>query len=267
MNELQNFNFEGNEVRTVLINDEPYFVGKDVATAIGYRNTKDAINKHVKSKYRRESRFATPSGTQTMTVISEPGIYQLAGQSKLPTAEPFQDWIYEEVLPSIRKHGAYMTEEKIEEALLNPDTIISLATKLKNEREKVEVERNGRLIAEQRVEELQPKVSYYDKVLSNDALMTISLIAKDYGMSGAGMNKLLHELGVQYRQGGTWLLYAKYQRTGWTHSETKMVPRKDGTEKAVLNTKWTQKGRLGLYELLKTNGYLPLIEMEDDRVV
>lgn len=259
MNELQNFNFEGNEVRTVLINDEPYFVGKDVATAIGYRNTKDAINKHVKSKYRRESRFATPSGTQTMTVISEPGIYQLAGQSKLPTAEPFQDWIYEEVLPSIRKHGAYMTDEKIEEALLNPDTIINLATQLKEERE-------GRLIAEQQVKEFQPKVSYYDKVLSNDALMTISLIAKDYGMSGTGMNKLLHELGVQYRQGGTWLLYAKYQRTGWTHSETKMVPRKDGTEKAVLNTKWTQKGRLGLYALLKDNGYLPLIEMEDDPV-
>lgn len=260
MNELQNFNFEGNEVRTVLINDEPYFVGKDVATAIGYRNTKDAINKHVKSKYRRESRFATPSGTQTMTVISEPGIYQLAGQSKLPTAEPFQDWIYEEVLPSIRKHGAYMTDEKIEEALLNPDTIINLATQLKNERE-------GRLIAEQQVKEFQPKVSYYDKVLSNDALMTISLIAKDYGMSGTGMNKLLHELGVQYRQGGTWLLYAKYQRTGWTHSETKMVPRKDGTEKAVLNTKWTQKGRLGLYALLKDNGYLPLIEMEDEPAV
>lgn len=259
MNELQNFNFEGNEVRTVLINDEPYFVGKDVATAIGYRNTKDAINKHVKSKYRRESRFATPSGTQTMTVISEPGIYQLAGQSKLPTAEPFQDWIYEEVLPSIRKHGAYMTDEKIEEALLNPDTIINLATQLKEERE-------GRLIAEQQVKEFQPKVSYYDKVLSNDALTTISLIAKDYGMSGAGMNKLLHKLGVQYRQGGTWLLYAKYQRTGWTHSETKMVSRKDGTEKAVLNTKWTQKGRLGLYALLKDNGYLPLIEMEDEPV-
>lgn len=259
MNELQNFNFEGNEVRTVLINDEPYFVGKDVATAIGYQNTRKAIKDHVKTKYMREERIVTPSGTQTMTVISEPGIYQLAGQSKLPTAEPFQDWIYEEVLPSIRKHGAYMTDEKIEEALLNPDTIINLATQLKNERE-------GRLIAEQQVKEFQPKVSYYDKVLSNDALMTISLIAKDYGMSGAGMNKLLHELGVQYRQGGTWLLYAKYQRTGWTHSETKMVSRKDGTEKAVLNTKWTQKGRLGLYELLKTNGYLPLIEIEDDPV-
>ncbi|MCT1176909.1 BRO-N domain-containing protein, partial [Pediococcus pentosaceus] len=131
-----------------------------------YQNTRKAIKDHVKTKYMREERIVTPSGTQTMTVISEPGIYQLAGQSKLPTAEPFQDWIYEEVLPSIRKHGAYMTDEKIEEALLNPDTIISLATQLKNERE-------GRLIAEQQVKEFQPKVSYYDKVLSNDALMTI----------------------------------------------------------------------------------------------
>lgn len=267
MNGLQNFNFEGNEVRTVLINDEPYFVGKDVADVLGYLNTRDALSKHVDEEDKNSVAIHDgKKGNPNQVVINESGMYSLVLSSKLPNAKKFKRWVTNEVLPSIRKHGAYMTDEKIEEALLNPDTIISLATKLKNEREKVEVERNGRLIAEQQVEELQPKVSYYDKVLSNDALMTISLIAKDYGMSGAGMNKLLHELGVQYRQGGTWLLYAKYQRTGWTHSETKMVPRKDGTEKAVLNTKWTQKGRLGLYALLKDNGYLPLIEMEDDPV-
>lgn len=260
MNELQNFNFEGNEVRTVLINDEPYFVGKDIADVLGYLNTRDALSKHVDEEDKNSVAIHDGNkGNPNQVVINESGMYSLVLSSKLPNAKKFKRWVTNEVLPSIRKHGAYMTDEKIEEALLNPDTIISLATKLKNERE-------GRLIAEQQVKEFQPKVSYYDKVLSNDALMTISLIAKDYGMSGAGMNKLLHELGVQYRQGGTWLLYAKYQRTGWTHSETKMVPRKDGTEKAVLNTKWTQKGRLGLYELLKTNGYLPLIEMEDDPV-
>ncbi|WP_444752392.1 phage antirepressor [Pediococcus pentosaceus] len=267
MNELQNFNFEGNEVRTVLINDEPYFVGKDIADVLGYSRPDNAIRNHVDVDDKLMHQFSASGQSRNMLVINESGMYSLVLSSKLPNAKKFKHWVTNEVLPSIRKHGAYMTDEKIEEALLNPDTIISLATKLKNEREKVEVERNGRLIAEQRVEELQPKVSYYDKVLSNDALMTISLIAKDYGMSGAGMNKLLHELGVQYRQGGTWLLYAKYQRTGWTHSETKMVPRKDGTEKAVLNTKWTQKGRLGLYELLKDNGYLPLIEQEDEKVM
>lgn len=261
MNELQNFNFEGNEVRTVLINDEPYFVGKDIADVLGYSNSRKALIDHVDEEDKNTVTIRDGNkGNPNQVVINESGMYSLVLSSKLPNAKKFKRWVTNEVLPSIRKHGAYMTEEKIEEALLNPDTIISLATQLKNERE-------GRLIAEQQVKEFQPKVSYYDKVLSNDALMTISLIAKDYGMSGVSMNKLLHELGVQYRQGGTWLLYAKYQRTGWTHSETKMVPRKDGTEKAVLNTKWTQKGRLGLYALLKDNGYLPLIEMKDESVV
>lgn len=261
MSELQNFNFEGNEVRTVLINDEPYFVGKDIADVLGYLNTRDALSKHVDEEDKNSVAIHDgKKGNPNQVVINESGMYSLVLSSKLPNAKKFKRWVTNEVLPSIRKHGAYMTDEKIEEALLNPDTIINLATQLKNERE-------GRLIAEQQVKEFQPKVSYYDKVLSNDALMTISLIAKDYGMSGAGMNKLLHELGVQYRQGGTWLLYSKYQRTGWTHSETKMVPRKDGTEKAVLNTKWTQKGRLGLYELLKANGYFPLIEKEDKAVI
>ena len=260
MNELQNFNFEGNEVRTVLINDEPYFVGKDIADILGYSNTSKAIRDHVDEEDKLTERIVLSGQNREAITINESGMYSLVLSSKLPNAKKFKHWVTNEVLPSIRKHGAYMTDEKIEEALLNPDTIISLATKLKAERE-------GRLIAEQQVKEFQPKVSYYDKVLSNDALMTISLIAKDYGMSGAGMNKLLHKLGVQYRQGGTWLLYAKYQRTGWTHSETTMVSRKDGTEKAVLNTKWTQKGRLGLYELLKANGYLPLIEQEDEPAV
>lgn len=113
MNQMTPFNFEGNQVRTVMIDDEPYFVGKDAALAIGYKNFRDALNKHVKAKYKRESQIATPSGTQTMTLISEPGIYQLAGQSKLPSAEPFQDWIYEDVLPSIRKTGTYSTDNTL----------------------------------------------------------------------------------------------------------------------------------------------------------
>ena len=137
--------------------------------------------------------------------------------------------------------------------LTDPDTIIELATQLKSERE-------GRLIAEQQVNELKPKATYYDTILANPALMTITVIAKDYGMSGAEMNKKLHSLGVQYKQGNIWLLYTKYQRLGWTHSETHMVKRADGTEKAVVNTKWTQKGRLGIYELLKQNDILPTIE-------
>lgn len=153
---------------------------------------------------------------------------------------------------------ALSKEVRHEEVLLNPDTIIKLATELKTERER-------RSIAEQRVNELTPKASYYDLVLSNESLVTITQIAKDYGMSGQAMNHKLHDLGVIYKQGNTWLLYSKYQRTGWTHSETIMVDKADGTQKAVMHTKWTQKGRLGLYELLKRHGILPLIETVDEK--
>lgn len=190
--------------------------------------------------------------------ITEPQFYKLAIKANNQIAEKFQDWVTSEVLPSIRKHGAYMTDEKIEEVLLNPDTIIKLATELKTERER-------RSIAEQRVNELTPKASYYDLVLNNKSLVTITQIAKDYGMSGQAMNHKLHDLGVIYKQGDTWLLYSKYQRTGWTHSETIMVTKSDGTQKAVMHTKWTQKGRLGLYELLKRHGILPLIETADEK--
>lgn len=253
----QLFNFQGQQVRTVTIDDEPYFVGKDIATILGYSNTRDALAKHVdiEDKNTVAIHDGITRGNPNQTVINESGLYSLILSSKLPQAKEFKHWVTSEVLPTIRKHGAYMTPAKIEEVLTDPDTIIQLATQLKQERE-------GRLIAEQKVNELTPKATYYDKVLSDKSLVTITQIAKDYGMSGRAMNRKLHELKVIYKQGQTWLLYAKYQKTGWTHSETVMVPKKDGTEKAVLNTKWTQQGRLGLYELLKSNDIIPLIEQD-----
>lgn len=253
--EIQTFNFENQQVRTIEVENEPYFVGKDITEILGYSNSRDALYKHVDEEDKLTSQIATSGQNRNMVVINESGLYSLILSSKLPNAKKFKRWVTSEVLPAIRKHGGYLTEQKLEEALLNPDTLINLATQLKQERE-------GRLIAEQRVNELTPKASYYDKVLSNKALVTITVIAKDYGMSGKAMNALLHELGVQYKQGTTWLLYARYQKNGWTHSETVMITDKDGNEKAVLNTKWTQKGRLGLYELLKRKGYLPVIERE-----
>ena len=251
----QLFNFKGKQVRTVTIDNDPYFVGKDIADILGYSQTAKAVREHVPDQFKGVSKLDTPGGKQKVTVISEPGVYKLAFTSKLPTADEFTNWIASEALPAIRKHGVYMTPEKIEEVLLNPDTIITLATQLKQERE-------GRLIAEQKVNELTPKATYYDKVLADKSLVSITQIAKDYGMSGRAMNKKLHDMKVIYKQGKTWLLYSKYQKTGWTHSETVMVPKKDGSETAILNTKWTQKGRLGLYELLKNHDILPLIEQE-----
>jgi len=187
--------------------------------------------------------------------ITEPQFYKLAIKANNETAEKFQDWVTTEVLPTIRKHGTYMTDKTIEEVLTNPDTIIRLATDLKNERQE-------KLMLAQQVTELKPKADYTDLILSNKTLVTITFIAKDYGMSELAMNKLLHDLSVQYNQSGVWLLYAKHQTKGWTQSETTEVVRKDGSKKLVMNTKWTQKGRLGLYELLKDNGHLPLIEQD-----
>ena len=229
-------------------------MGKDIAEILEYKEAHKAIARHTDEDDRMKYPIIDSLGRkQEVYVINESGLYSLILSSKLPNAKKFKRWVTSEVLPTIRKHGAYLTPDKIEEALLNPDTLINLATQLKQERE-------ARLIAEQRVNELTPKATYYDLVLANKSLVTITVIAKDYGMSGKAMNKLLHELGVQYKQGSTWLLYAKYQKTGWTHSETVMIKDKNGNDKAVLNTKWTQKGRLGLYNLLKENEILPLIE-------
>jgi len=194
--------------------------------------------------------------------ITEPQLYKLIIKANSPQAERFQDWVTSEVLPSIRQHGAYLTDQKIEEVLTSPDTIIRLATKLKEERQAKLVLKQQNSVLLQQNNELKPKADYTDLILSNKTLVTITFIAKDYGMSGLAMNKLLHDLSVQYNQSGVWLLYAKHQTKGWIQSETTEVVRKDGSKKLVMNTKWTQKGRLGLYELLKDNGYLPLIEQD-----
>ena len=265
INELKNFTFEGNQVRTLSLEETPYFLANDVAEILGYKRVGDAIKQHVDADNRKTLSYKAfgdlaqslwaGNDFSNKTIITEAGVYDLIFGSDLPSAKKFKHWVTHEVLPTIRKHGAYMTPAKIEEVLTDPDTLIRLATQLKEERE-------GRLIAEQRVNELMPKADYCDKVLADKSLVTITQIAKDYGMSGRALNATLHDFGVIYKQGETWFLYAKYQKTGWTHSETIMVDKKDGTQKVVLNTKWTQKGRLGLYELLKAHGILPLIERE-----
>lgn len=229
------------------------------SAAIGLGIARIASSGNVSVRWERVNKYLTvpTSGHELKRgdFITEPQFYKLAIKANNDTAEKFQDWVTSEVLPAIRKHGTYMTDQTIEDVLTNPDTIIRLATDLKNERKE-------KLMLAQQVTELKPKADYTDLILSNKTLVTITFIAKDYGMSGLAMNKLLHDLGVQYSQSGVWLLYAKHQTKGWTQSETTEVVKKDGSKKLVMNTKWTQKGRLGLYELLKDNGYLPLIEQD-----
>lgn len=160
-----------------------------------------------------------------------------------------------------------MTEQTIEKALFNPDFLIQLATQLKTEQEQRRKLETTIAVQEQQIKELKPRADYTDKILQNKGLVTITQIAKDYGMSGGKLNEKLHELGVQYKQSSQWLLYAKYQDKGYTHSETVNITRSDGRPDIKMNTKWTQKGRLFLYELLKADGIFPVIEQEEKSVV
>lgn len=248
MTNLQIFAFEEKEeIRTLLINDEPYFVGKDVAEVLGYQNGSRDVNRHVDDEDKLTHQISASGQNRNMTIINESGLYSLILKSKLPSAKKFKRWVTSEVLPQIRKHGMYVTDD----LLNNPDLLIEVATKLKEER-------TLRLVAEQKVAEMQPKVNYHDIILANKSVTPISFIAKNYGMSAMQMNKLLHDFGIQYRQGKAWLLYAKYQNEGYTHIE--MVP-VQGTDNLKPIMKWTQKGHLFLYNFLKERDILPNIEL------
>ncbi|WP_018249820.1 phage antirepressor [Orenia marismortui] len=263
MSDLQIFNNdEFGKIRVVTIDNEPSFVAKDVCNILDLGNTSEAMRR-IKNRWVRKVEVPHPqSKTKTMKVnsVTEAGLYKLVMRSNKPEAEDFTDWIAEEVLPSIRKHGMYAKDEILD----NPDLLIEVATKLKNEREErkrleVQIRKKDQLIGE-----LKPKADYTDTILKNKSLVTITQIAKDYGMSGRAMNSLLHELDVQYKQSDQWLLYAKYSGKGYTHSSTFNYNRSEGATGVSVTTKWTQKGRLFLYNLLKENGIVPTIERDQE---
>ncbi|OFV21537.1 phage antirepressor KilAC domain-containing protein [Staphylococcus sp. HMSC14C01] len=253
MNELQVFqNKQFGNLEILSIEGKEWFPAIQVAEILGYANPRDAISRHTKSKGVVNHDVLSNGGVQSKKFIDEGNLYRLITRSKLPQADEFEEWVFEDVLPSIRKHGIYATDNVIEQTIQNPDYIIHVLTEFKKERE-------GRLVAEQQVNELKPKATYYDLVLQNKSLLSVSKIAKDYGMSARSLNKLLHSLGVQYKQGDIWLLYAKYQDKGYTHTSTYALDE----EHSKVTTKWTQKGRLFIYELLKEHDILPVIEQEE----
>ena len=149
---------------------------------------------------------------------------------------------------------------QVENDFNSPEKIMAKALKIAEK--KLNVLQLENTQQKQLIGELKPKVDYLDQILQSKALVTITAIAKDYGMSAKAFNKKLHELKVQFKQGHQWFLYSNYHDCGYTHSETVEYIHKDGTKDVTMNTKWTQKGRLFLYELLKKNGIVPMIEKE-----
>lgn len=248
-NEIQIFeNAEFGKVRTVVIENEPWFVGKDVAEILGYSNPRDAILKHVDEEDKGVAKCDTLGGAQDFTVINESGVYALVFGSKLPAAKRFKHWVTSEVLPQIRRTGGYQAlspEEQMAQGLLAAQKLLDQA--------KLELTQ-----AKQLVHELQPKATYYDLVLQNKSLLSVTKIAKDYGKSAIWLNTKLHEYGIQFKQGDQWFLYQRYAQNGYTQSDTHVI---DDTH-SRMNTKWTQKGRLFIYDTLKAHGILPLIEQD-----
>lgn len=255
MNKIEIFqNPEFGQVRVFIENDEPLFIGADVANLLGYKDPHKALVRHVEEDDRTKRPVSDNQGVIRNTwLINESGLYSLIFSSELQNAKYFKKWVTSEVLPAIRKHGTYnLVPRTLPEALrayaeeVEKNILLEEKTKQQN------------LL----LEELQPKADYCDEILRTTNCLTVREIAKDYGMTAQKLNKKLNEIGIQYKQGNTWLPYAPYARSGYTKSETVLSEDSDTTY--VLNTKWTQKGRLFLYNKLKDNGVLPLMEQENE---
>ena len=201
MNNLQVFkNDQFGEIRTVEISGEPWFIGKEIADKLGYQNGSRDVNRHVDDEDKRVIPLFDGNQNRDSIIINESGLYSLVLSSKLPTAKQFKRWVTSEVIPSIRKHGAYMTPETIEKVLLNPDTIINLASQLKSEREK-------RIALEGKVEEDKPKVIFADAVSTAKNSILIGELAKLLKQNGVdmGQNRLfkwLREHGYLIKREG-----------------------------------------------------------------
>lgn len=260
-------NAEFGSVRTVTINGEPWFVGKDVCSILNLSNPTIAV-----SRLDEDERAKFNLGRQgEATIVNEPGLYTLVLGSRKPEAKAFKRWITHEVIPDIRQYGMYATNDFLDKALGNPDNWIRMLTeysavKKENETLKLKAVEQKEVIETQnnQITLMKPKASYYDLVLQTKNAVNITTIAKDYGLSAVTLNKKLHDYGVQYKQGGTWLLYQQYADMGYTKTKTGVYTNKAGEEYASVHTQWTQKGRMFIYEVLKEHGILPKMEEESN---
>lgn len=230
-------NEEFGQIRTCTMNGETYFVGKDVASALGYKNTMDALMRHVDEEDKQTSGFTMGSHRYSMTVVNESGLYSLILSSKLDSARRFKRWVTSEILPAIRKNGHYELEQRTRK-LENRNTLL----------EEISVQQ-------------KPLTDYARHILSSTQTVTITQIAQDYGFTAVRFNELLKHLHIQHKVGGQWILYAPHIGKGYVQSFSSYFVQPDGEVQVKLHTRWTQSGRLFLYEELKRAAVLPLIEL------
>jgi len=245
--ELQLFKNEKlGDIRTVVKEGETWFVAKDVCTILDIKDVSDTLAKRLDEDEKLIQKLSVSGQNRDTWTINESGLYTLVIRSNKPEAKQFRKWITGEVLPSIRKTGSYSinTPQTLKDALF-------LAYKQQEMIEKQEV-----LLLEQ-----QPKVDYYNQILQSKGLLTITQIAKDYGMTGQSLNKVLKEEQIQFKKSGQWLLYRKYQDKGFTKSTTTSFTRSNGLEDFKMHTKWTQCGRLFIHSLMQKNEITALIDL------
>ena len=267
MNEIQVFSNEKfGQVRTVMQDGEPWFVSADVCKALEIDRSQV---RRLDDDERGVCLIHTLGGDQDLTVVNEPGLYSLVLGSRKKEARDFKRWITHEVIPAIRKTGGYVNNSEvfIDNYLPFADDATKQLFRLTLDvvdKQNKEIAANRKEIAEKSavIEEMTPKASYYDIVINSPDLIPITIIAKDYGKSGTWLNRKLNEKGVQYRREKTWVLYHQYADKGYVGTKTYAYSGKAyGAEKHVaINTFWTQKGRLFIYELLKGEGILPIVE-------
>lgn len=252
-NKLRVFeNSELGKVRVIEIDGQFWWVLRDVCLVLGL-SSPHKVAERLDEDEKGRSLIPTLGGTQEMAVINESGLYAVILRSDKPKAKSFRRWITSEVLPSIRKHGAYITDEVLLKMLEDNEFAEKLIQKLCDERSK-----NDALL--DHIEKSASKIHYYDAVLQSPGAIPVSMIAQDYGLSAIKFNKVLRCLGVQYRKGRNWYLYNEYANKGYTVTRTQLI---DG-KPVYVHLCWTQRGRKWLYELLKAAGLLPKSETQAD---
>ena len=243
MNELTIFkNEQFGEMRTVTIGDEIWFVGKDVAAILGYKDTSDAMKRHVDDEDKLTRRFTDSGQNREMYIINESGLYSLVLSSKLPSAKEFKRWVTSEVLPSIRKHGAYMSPETIERVITDPDFIIRLANELKT--------------AQQKVAELQPKADYFDTVSRAEGSTSFRETAKVFGIGEREFIRYIESARLCYRNScGKLIPYAEYSRDENRWFEVKEIAYGPASHpNTMLYTKITPLGRTKIFNKMRKVG-------------